>query len=119
MSSNNDNVVVPADFPRAAEVASLPGMQPKVAVIRDAVSGAYVANRDSAETAARFEVCEDLSNQLAEKCGRNRNGKYAHLSEHEILRQLLERLLDSGWGTDAEMRWTVSRTADKLGWCQP
>jgi hypothetical protein len=116
MSSDNESLPLPDDFPRGADVASVPGVQPKLSVVRDATSGTYVANHDSAETAARFEVCEDLAEQLAEKCRRNRNGKYARFSEHEILRQLLERLLDSGWGTDAEMRWTARRTAEKLGW---
>jgi hypothetical protein len=115
---NNDahSMMVPPDFPRAAEVASLPGVQPKIAVIRDAASGKYVAHNDSAETEARFMVCEDLAEQLAQKCRCNREGKYSHLSENKILTQVHNKLLASGWGTDAEMNWTTLRTAEKLGW---
>jgi hypothetical protein len=106
----------PADFPRHADVASVPGTQPKLAVVRDAESGNYVAYRGSDETDQRFAICEDLAEQLASKCSRNRDGKYRHLSENEILDQLLNRLLASGWGNSAEMNWTARRTAQKLGW---
>ncbi len=109
-------VTVPADFPRESDIASVAGVQPKLAVTRDAVSGKYVAHRGNDEIAARFSVCDDLAEQLANKCARNRNGKYQHLSEREILDQLLNRLLASGWGNPAEMNWTASRTAEKLGW---
>lgn len=116
MSKGKEPVVVPPDFPRTADLASLPGLQPKIAVILDAISDRYVANRDSAEAAARFEICEDLAVQLANKCNRCRDSKYAHLSEREILSQLQNKLLASGWGTSAEMTWTTRRTAEKLGW---
>lgn len=107
---------VPSDFPRNAETASMAGVQPKLAVIRDAVSGSYVANRDNEEVTARFTLCEDLAEQLAGKCKRNRDGKYANLSNSEILSQLQKKLLASGWGSSAEMTWTAHRTAEKLGW---
>ena len=109
-------VTVPADFPRESDIASVAGVQPKLAVTRDAVSGKYVAHSGNDEIAARFSVCDDLAEQLASKCARNRNGKYQHLSEREILDQLLKRLLTSGWGNPAEMRWTARQTANKLGW---
>jgi hypothetical protein len=116
MTSSDELTNVPPDFPRDAETASVAGVQPKLAAIRDAASGNYVAHRDNEEVQARFAVCEDLAEQLADKCTRNRNGKYRHLSEREILDQLLKRLLTSGWGNPAEMGWTVRQTANKLGW---
>lgn len=116
MRNRNELVTVPPDFPRHADIASVAGVHPKLTVIRDASSGNYVAQRDSDETEERFTVCEDLAEQLASKCSRNRNSKYRHLSEREILGQLRQLLLASAWGTPAEMRWTVQRTAQKLGW---
>lgn len=116
MANRDDLVTVPPDFPRDADIASVAGVHPKLAVIRDASSGNYVAQRDSDATGERFTVCEDLAEQLASKCSRNRNSKYGHLSEGEILEQLGRLLLASAWGTPAEMRWTIQRTAQKLGW---
>lgn len=116
MTNRDDLETVPPDFPRHADIASVAGVHPKLAVIRDASTGNYVAQRDSDETEERFAVCEDLAEQLASKCSRNRDGKYRHLSEREILDQLLKRLLTSGWGSSAEMTWTARRTAEKLGW---
>ncbi|MEV4780123.1 hypothetical protein [Burkholderia sp. LMU1-1-1.1] len=116
MSDDAKPMTIPDDFPRGAPVASLPGVQPKLAVIRDSQSGLYVEMRDSMESAAQYVICEDLAEQLSDKCRRNRASKYAHLSEREILEQLRNRLLKSGWGTTAEMEWTIRRTAEKLGW---
>jgi len=86
----------PPKFPRRADIALVAGVHPKLAVIRDASSGNYVAQRDSDATGERFAICEDLAEQLASKCARSRDGKYRHLSEREILDQLLKRLLTSG-----------------------
>lgn len=116
MTTGDELTNVPHDFPRDAETASVTGAQPKLAVVRDATSGNYVAHRDSDETDQRFAICEDLAEQLASKCSRNRDGKYRHLSEREILDQLLKRLLTSGWGNTAEMSWIARQTANKLGW---
>lgn len=116
MTTSHELTNVPRDFPRDAETASVAGVQPKLAAIRDAASGNYVAHRDNEEIQARFAMCEDLAEQLADKCTRNRNGKYRHLSEQEILDHLLKLLLTSGWGSSAEMTWTARRTAEILGW---
>jgi len=111
--------IIPADFPREASLSSLAGVHPKLAVIRDGPSGTYIPGPDSALLAERHAVCVDLARQLAEKCKRNRSGKYRDLSEHEILRQLLNKLLTSGWGTPAEMTWTICKAAEVLGWSWP
>ena len=116
MTTGDELMNVPGDFPRESDIASVAGAHPKLAVMRDASSGNYVAHRDSDEANERFAICEDLAEQLAGKCARNRNGKYAHLSEREILDQLQNKLLASGWGSSAEMMWTARRTAEKLEW---
>lgn len=110
---------VPPDFPREAAQASLTGAQPKLAVVRNAESGQYVSSHDSVHVAERYAICTDLAAQLVEKCTRNRATKYQHLSEEQILGQLSNRLLQSGWGSRAEMKWTICKTAEMLGWCWP
>lgn len=119
MSNDGKPVAVPDGFPRESHVASIAGAQPKLAVIRDSRSGEYVTQQDRAVTAARFDVCENLADQLRDKCIRNRHTKYRHLAEHEILEQFLTQLLRTNWGSDSEMRWTVQRAAEKLGWTWP
>lgn len=108
--------LIPADFPRDAVLSSLAGVHPKLAVIRDGPSGTYISGPDSASVAERHALCVDLARQLAEKCARNRKGKYRDLSDDDILRQLLQKLLKSGWGSPAEMAWTIREAAKMLGW---
>jgi hypothetical protein len=112
-------MTVPADFPREAPIASIPGGQPKLAVRRDIDIGKYVDGLATTEVEERFEVCTDLVEQLVAKCLKNRTTKYAALTEVQILERLLAQLLGTGWGTKAEMRWVVRHTATDLGWAIP
>ncbi len=41
------------------------------------------------------------------------------MTESEILDQYLKRLLKTGWGSDAEMRWVIRRAADLAKWTAP
>lgn len=112
-------MTVPADFPRKAPIASIPGGQPKLAVRRDIDSGKYVEGLATTEVEERFEVCTDLVEQLVAKCLKNRTTKYAALTEVQILERLLAQLLGTQWGTDSEMRWVVRQTAFRLDWAIP
>lgn len=107
---------VPDDFPRDSEQASLSGVNPKVAVVRDAVSGNFRLPTATAELVARYEMCEDLASQLVAKVQANRSGKYAAFTDQEILGQLLRKLTATNWGTHAEMAWTVLQVSKQLGW---
>jgi hypothetical protein len=110
---------IPADFPREQVVASLSGAQPKVAVRLDADSGKYVSGPNEEDVQERFDICEDLVNQLVAKCSANRSTKYLHLSEAQILERLLAQLLGTSWGSPAEMTWVIHATATQLGWAPP
>ena len=116
---NSQNRPVPEDFPRESPIAALSGAQPKVAARFDIASGRYVSGQTDAELAARFDICEDLAQQLVAKCQKNRSTKYSSLSEREILERLLRQLWGTGWGSDGEMAWVIRRTANVLGWDAP
>lgn len=110
---------IPDDFPRTHAIARLPGVQPKLAVRMDVVSGLYVSGATDDEVQVRYEVCSDLAAQLVAKCQSNRDTKYANLSEAQILERLLAQLLGTDWGTPPEMRWIIRRTASELQWTIP
>lgn len=110
---------IPADFPREPVIAGLSGAQPKLAVRVDIVSGKYVNGPIEQDVQERYEVCADLVTQLVAKCHANRDSKYAHLSEAQILERLLAQLLATDWGTAAQMRWVIRRAASDLGWPIP
>jgi hypothetical protein len=110
---------IPADFPREPVIAGLSGAQPKLSVRVDVVSGKYVNCPIEQDVQERYEVCADLVTQLVAKCHANRDSKYVHLSEAQILERLLAQLLTTDWGKAAEMRWVIRRAASDLGWPIP
>src|SRR5471032_1573243 len=110
---------IPADFPRDCGVASLAGVQPKIALRLNGASGTYVNGMSEEEVQERYEVCADLVDQLVAKCHKNRETKYVALSEVQILERLLAQLLGTQWGSDAEMHWVIRRAAFELGWAIP
>ncbi len=111
--------MIPDDFPREPNVASLPGIQPKIAVRHDAASGRYTNAPTDADVGERHQICEDLAAQLVAKCQKNRTTKYSNLTETQILERLLAQLLGTNWGSGAEMRWVIRRTATLLEWSIP
>lgn len=112
-------MTIPDDFPREPVIAGLTGVQPKVAARLDAVSGRYVTAPTAEHIQERYEICEDIAAQLVAKCRAKRDGKYAHLSESQILERLLAQLLGTTWGTAEEMKWVIRSTAAQLGWSIP
>ena len=109
---------IPDDFPQPEIASGLAGMQPKLPMVM--FDGRfYLPGGTPSERLARWEICEDLAKQFVEKCRRNETGKYAHLSRTEILAQYCDRLLQTDWGSAAEMRWVIRRTADLLHWPVP
>lgn len=67
---------------------------------------------------ARYEVCEDLANQLVEHV--NHRTYQVQGSEHELLRRYHQGLETPEAGVSApEGRWVVRRLAELLGWDCP
>jgi hypothetical protein len=115
---NFDFEKVPDDFPRPSVGGAVSGHQSKLLLVE--YDGKYYEpGCTPPELFSRWDICEDLAVQFVAKCRRNQTGKYSHLSETEILDQYCERLLKTNWGSDAELRWVIRRTAQLLGWPAP
>lgn len=109
---------VPEDFPRPVHLGALPGAQTKLLMVK--YNGRYYSpGRTPPELWERWDYCEDLAQQFCRKSLDNKLGKRAHMSEVAILDQYLERLLKTGWGSDAEMRWVIRRAAHLAHWPTP
>jgi hypothetical protein len=109
---------VPSDFPRPAVLGAIGGVQPKLLMVR--YEGKfYPPGCTPPELYARWDKCEDLARQLAEKSVESKLGKRAHMTEVEILDQYLRRLIGTRWTSEPEARWIIRRVATKLGWPVP
>lgn len=109
---------VPADFPRPVHLGSVPGAQAKFLMVQ--FKGRfYSPGCTPPELWERWDICEDLAHQFCRKCIDNKAGKRSHMTEVEILDQYLLRLLKTGWGPDAEMRWVIRRAAELAAWPVP
>lgn len=64
----------------------------------------------------RFEICDDLVNQLVPKSLEAKAGKLSHLNEVEILEQYCTRIIAKKWTSIEEARWIIDRVAKRLGW---
>lgn len=79
----------------------------------------YVPGCTPPELFQRWDVCEDLANQLSAKSVESKAGKRSHMSELEILDQYLPRLIATKWTSGEEARWIIRRAAAMLGWPVP
>lgn len=121
MSSNGDEAKfskVPTDFPRPIHIGAIAGVQPKVLTV-EYKGRFYPAGCTPPEIYERWDICEDLSRQFAQKSLASKAGKRSHMSEMEILDQYLSRLIKTRWASQPEARWIIRRTAAKLNWPAP
>lgn len=109
---------VPDDFPRPVYFGVLPGSQPKLLAV-EYKGHFYVPGSTPPEICERWEICEDLAKQIAQKSVESKAGKRAHMTELEILEQYLLRLIVQKWTSDAEARWVMRRVAQMLNWPAP
>lgn len=97
-------MTVPDDFPR--ECAGLAGAQPKVGVRLD--DGLYVSDRR-----ARYDVCEDLAQQLAAYCTRKATENPAWTLTFNLERAsrgVVSKIANRRWDlSDPEQRWLMKR----------
>jgi hypothetical protein len=113
-----DITKVPDDFPYAAQSGAVGGAQLKFLGVQ--YEGKFYSSGNTPpERYDRWDYCEDLAAQFVVKCRNNEHGKYSHLTQSEILGQYCERLISSGYGSTAEMRWLIRRTAALLQWPVP
>ena len=110
--------LVPADFPQPVHIGAIAGVQPKVLTV-EYKGQFYPAGGIPPERYERWDICEDLARQIAQKSLASKAGKRAHMSEREILDQYLTRLIKTRWTSQPEARWIIRRTAAKLNWPAP
>lgn len=109
---------VPVDFPRPLHLGAVSGAQPKLLMVK--YQGRfYSPGCTPAELYERWDVCEDLARQLAEKSLESKAGKRSHMSQTEILDQYLPRLIATRWASEPEARWVIRRVATMLDWPAP
>lgn len=106
---------VPADFPTPAPSGAVAGTQPKVLARQEA--GHFVAGADEAEIRARYEMCEDLANQLVQYT--TRKGVERPDWSREQLQAKVARAVKAkafGWGlSPAEVAWALQRAETLAG----
>lgn len=116
--AEGDPFAVPLDFPRPAIRGAVPGTQPKLLVTR--YEGKfYETGCTPPEIYARWEYCESIAQHLVKKSIECKAGKRSHMDEPAILAQYYERLVKTGWVSDAEAVWTMRRCASVLQWPLP
>lgn len=109
---------VPADFPKRVASGAVAGAQPKVLLTR--YEGRfYAAGCTPPEVHSQWEYCESVAQHLAKKSIECKAGKRSHMDEAAIIEQYFERLVKTGWVSEAEAAWTMRRCAHVLKWPLP
>lgn len=117
MTFENGPYSVPDDFPHPQATGTVAGTQPKL--LLTAWDGKFYTGLTPPERHARWEIIEDLAQQIIAKISASRTSKYAALTENEILGQYSALLVQSDFGSEQEMRWLIRRVAQVLGWPAP
>lgn len=104
---------VPEDFPLEADMGAVPGLQPKL-LVRE-VDGQYVVGRTEDEYRERYEMCDDLAQQLVAYCARKAM-EYPDWGREYILdrtrKGLAHKVAAGVWEVSAaEQAWVMRRVA--------
>jgi hypothetical protein len=92
---------VPADFPRPDHLGAVAGAQPKL-LLTGYQGRFYAPGCTPPKVWQRWDICEDLAQQLYRKSLESKAGKRAHMSETAILEQRRATMVSS---------WAPSRLA--------
>lgn len=114
----NEDFSIPDDFPRPVHSGAVGGFQDKLLLAK--FDGKFYApGCTPREIFERWDICEDLAQQFAQKSLESKAGKRADLMEVEILDQYCVRAMKMSWGSHAEMKWVFRRVAAILAWPVP
>lgn len=99
---------VPEDFPRGFTAPTIPGAQAKFTA--RVIDGRFVVGLTDGELQERWEYCEDLARQLAERTRRKQAaGLIADLDA--FYRATEHRVRGQGWDlSNNEINWLMQRT---------
>lgn len=97
---------VPDDFPRDVTPGSLSGAQPKLAA--RLIDGEFIVGQTDDERYQRWEVCEDLAQQLVAKA-RKDAAQYPQHSFDVTLQRIRRAIEVKGWVSVVEADWLVER----------
>jgi hypothetical protein len=113
-SRSHSAVDVPDDFPASVPSGAVPGAQPKLGVLEE--DGVFTTN-STAVRLARYDICQDLVNQLVAYAEHKRAEKPdVELSKllAKVLSQVRKRQF--GWGlSPAEAGWIAGRVKAHFG----
>ncbi|WP_220377455.1 DUF2442 domain-containing protein [Paraburkholderia sp. BL6669N2] len=104
---------VPVDFPWDPTPALLPGTQPKLA--GRLIDGRFVVGLTAEERWVRWDICEDLAQQLVPKTLKDA-AKFPEHSHDVTLRRMRRALERKQWTESQETDWLMQRLRVLLGW---
>ena len=103
----------PDDFPWDRTPPSLSGSQPKLA--GRLIDGKFVVGQTAAERDERWDMCEDLAQQLVPKTLQDAE-KNPENTRDATLRRIRRALVRKDWLSTAELDWLMQRLRVLLGW---
>lgn len=103
----------PDDFPWDRTPPLLSGSQPKLA--GRMINGRFVVGQTAEERDERWDLCEDLAQQLIPKTLKDAE-KNPENTRDVTLRRMRRALAAKNWVSRAEMDWLMERLRILLGW---
>lgn len=104
---------VPDDFFRDVTPASLSGTQPKLA--GRMIDRKFVVGQTADERYQRWDLCEDLAQQLIAIAHRD-EAKFPEHSHEVTLRRVRRGIEGKDWTSVVETDWLIERLRILLGW---
>jgi len=97
---------VPEDFPRITIPAVVTGVQPKIGVRE--IDGRYIAGQTEEERYERWDICEDLAQQLL-PVARKDEAEHPENAREKTLRRVRISVSQKGWCSEDELDWLIRR----------
>lgn len=103
---------VPADFPRIPTLTALAGAQPKLAARR--IDAEYWVGLTPEELQVRFELCQDLVEQLVPYC-RKKRAEHPQWPLEHLLEKVSNAVRRKSWDlSELELLWVMAHVEQLL-----
>lgn len=113
-----DDASVPSDFPKTPLLAALAGAQPKLPA--RLVNEQYVVGFTEDELRARFDICQDLVDQLG-PYGRRKQTEHPEWTPEGLVAKVAKAVRakaaagEEGWDLpEPELRWVLDKVSEQL-----